>query len=574
MSGPDKDLGNDQSHVDNREETRSSATRNGLCLLVLAALVLMIFATIQITRSRGELEERELGLKVRELWLKQLSAALRMYSNESRGGRYPPKAAGASVFHPDLDMLDRYLPEGEEREELISYITGNGPVPLCYLGYMLMDQPTALHVLDELERDELGDKRPEDIKTPAGTARILRDGIERFIIWTLKDPDGTAKARSILPVAWELPSADHEETTLVLYMDGHVERRQCPDFFPYRSKFIDRLNSMLGTGQNTTFAYKEKLSLPDSEDLAPHALAVRQIASDIVDFAEREPLMTARRCRVKRCDTEPSVNVNGHLGYRIVLQGFYDDLEIVLFPSHPDISKISKNKLIWLRTNASGPHLWTLDLGEAHGYRWFGDLTWRQERIITEFFNFEGGDDRYLEYSKWVKKDDWAGYHSIHWTEGSSIQRKLDELPKSKHLTYLNQACDNPKSLREYYAAFRIRRRLQKKPYSDEVLCARSAINYELATILRINADYRPLWEGAKQAFRETPDQEAAVVIALEFAPLPDEMRVNRTEASEVSREILRDISPDIRNPIIEHLAENLQDAQQREFCQKLLDEL
>ncbi len=547
-------------HTQQSEENGEIQKKGSVSVRQLPIVVFLLLVALFVMAFVSKITS-DLDLSERKLMLEQLGAALNVYANESRGGKYPPKAAERGVFTPDMAALEEYLPEGEDGEKLAAYLKGEGSFPVIYLGYAVQEQKLTMSVLDALEEDDSGHARHRDIKTPYSTqiphstAYRLREGIERFFITDICNPASDTTPRSYLPVAWELPPLDYDEPVLVLYMDGSVRQRQLPETFPYEQNLTTRFRRIL-RGERETL----------SDHIMPEARSIRQIASDIVYIAKPEA-RSKNKYRVLSCDMEPSVKIDGHAGYRIIAgRPVVSNVELVLFPASPDISGDTKKRLQWEKLRPGKDLGETFDLGEAKGFRWFGKITWDQERLITNYYRLEGGDDRYLEYSKWFKKNEVP--------ERSAIKEKLDKLPESMHLSHLDQLCNNPRSAREFAAAFRIRRELENRPYSDELLCARSALIYEARSRRNIKITHRPLSDGAKQVFRETSDQEAAAVIALGFAPATRGGCGNSSKLREVGRQILRDIWPELRNPIIEHLANNLQDAYQREQYQRLLEEL
>lgn len=194
------------------------------------------------------------------------------------------------VGFPPVNVLPR-LPDGEDFEsmkakslaagDLLSYDyyrSGELGRSYRYLGYAATNVPefygawgamTKGGWLSTVEILDLGEKRIKDytqdlpldgddwptwVPAPpiatglggAGTAFLIREGIERFLITDINNPAASAKAQSEIPIMWDTyGSAEFEDNRAgniafnhlpggsnVLYMDGHVRYVKYASEFP------------------------------------------------------------------------------------------------------------------------------------------------------------------------------------------------------------------------------------------------------------------------------------------------------------------------------------------------------
>ena len=73
----------------------------------------------------------------------------------------------------------------------------------------------------------------------------LREGVERFLITDINNPNASAAAQSSIPILWEMPWGSEKPGGTVLYMDGHVEWVNFPGKFPMEPEFIERLAGLM-----------------------------------------------------------------------------------------------------------------------------------------------------------------------------------------------------------------------------------------------------------------------------------------------------------------------------------------
>jgi prepilin-type processing-associated H-X9-DG protein len=93
--------------------------------------------------------------------------------------------------------------------------------------------------------------------------RVLREGIERFLITDINNPAGASAAQSEIPTVWDTfgtgSFADSGDAQVVfnhlpggsnvLYMDGHVEYIRYPGAFPITNdEQVVKENSHHGLG--------------------------------------------------------------------------------------------------------------------------------------------------------------------------------------------------------------------------------------------------------------------------------------------------------------------------------------
>ncbi len=168
--------------------------------------------------------------------LKEAGLALKKYANDAQGKVFPPR--GLDGFYPDFGEGAGYVDA-----DLEAFLKGESGVKLCYLGFAVTDEATALELVQYMAHlQELPDwstRREKDANLGPDPQRTmlmrsvfrLREGLERFLITDINDPAAGAKAQASIPVLWELNPGPGSQNRNVLYMDGHVEEVP-PNRFP------------------------------------------------------------------------------------------------------------------------------------------------------------------------------------------------------------------------------------------------------------------------------------------------------------------------------------------------------
>lgn len=201
--------------------------------------------------------------------LKQLGLVFRMYSNESKGQKYPPLSPenGRLMFSP-FPVYPEYMPDpeillcpaDEDLQSLSKYFEDGHPEGIIddhsyfYLGYAIIDEEGLVAFAEAYETHtpeasgyDAAFKLPEGkLIADADSIFRLREGVARFMITDINNPSASAYLESSIPVLIERPDNHTPAGGNVLYMDGHVEYKEYPGEWPMTEKTIAILEKLDG----------------------------------------------------------------------------------------------------------------------------------------------------------------------------------------------------------------------------------------------------------------------------------------------------------------------------------------
>jgi len=191
--------------------------------------------------------------------LKQLGLVMKIWANESEGRVFPPLDSrpghlmmkGDQVFPLYMYDVSFFVSPAHPRAKKLVEQAVRDPLSIVddhsywYLGYAIPNEETGLAFVEAYKSAIAAGKVPDrDLKdTRVGDIHRLREGVERYFISDINNPETAARAQSEIPVMIERPGLQQGGSS-VLFMDGHTEFIEYPGRFPMTEKFVEALQSL------------------------------------------------------------------------------------------------------------------------------------------------------------------------------------------------------------------------------------------------------------------------------------------------------------------------------------------
>ncbi|GEM_PF-247889 len=196
--------------------------------------------------------------------LKQMGLVLKMYAHEHKG-RFPAiddrrgnlMVEGDEIFPEYLTDVNILCCPGKAPHTLIvppwkaDDVTDES---YFYLGWAVTTEDEGLALLEAYESLDLSE-RDADIEVREGKGNVggkvvfrLREGIERFFITDINQPEAPPDLQSKIPLIWDRLGNHMPDGGNVLYMDGHVEFVKYPGKFPMTERFMTALEALADSG--------------------------------------------------------------------------------------------------------------------------------------------------------------------------------------------------------------------------------------------------------------------------------------------------------------------------------------